>query len=885
MGIFYWLMADGWQDNYSLYLSLYSILNAFVSLGFKHAELTNKKLIVQSTNALYQFLLRTIFMIFLPNSIFQNAIFNARILFVSVFILCIQASFISQAAPTKPNTNELLLPFNEDWQYLKENHTNAADALSSSAWVGIHIPHTWNATDTMDSAPGYRRSASWYKKNLKSPKNNDQWVTKIYFEGANYETQVYVNKQLVGEHVGGYVGFEFNISDYLQDKGNNEILVRVSNRYNPNLIPSQKSDFFLYGGITRDVWIKHLPNDHIEYLAISTPKVSKSAATTNIKASIQSKQGNEQYSMVATLISPLGEQVLQSMQSATLMKGLNTVEIALPILNEPALWSPNTPNLYKVRVDLVSNNQVTHTLTESIGYRWFEMKAHKGFFLNGERLLIRGTHRHEEHAGVGAAVSNEQHRIDMQMIKDMGANFVRLGHYPQDPEIYKAANELGLLIWDELPWCRGGKGGDEWEKNTEHLLTAMIKQNYNHPSIIFWSLGNEMYWEEDFPGGGATDIINPYLQKLQNITKEMDPQRLTSIRKYYPGAEMVDSFSPSIWAGWYGGAYNQYQEALEKAHAKYPAFLHMEYGGSSHVGRHTETPITAAGLVDAQVSVEEAVNQAIVKSVAKDTDWSESYIVDLFDWHLNVSENFAGFAGNAQWAFKDFGTPLRPENPLPYMNQKGLVDREGNFKDAYWVFASYWKKEPFCNIESETWTHRNGPKEGREVTVYCNTQSAELFHDGTSLGKKDKQKGVVPAGGLVWQVPFTNGQNKLSVIGYNDNKKVAKDTHQVTYLIGKHGKYKHIALTARKIADNRWLIGAEAQDDQGNRVLDYQERVQFFNIGDQGHLLENYGTPSKSSIIEMGSGYAEIQFESNGKPSTIEFRTQNIKGVYIEVNP
>jgi beta-galactosidase len=123
------------------------------------------------------------------------------------------------------------------------------------------------------------------------------------------------------------------------------------------------------------------------------------------------------------------------------------------------------------------------------------------------------------------------------------------------------------------------------------------------------------------------------------------------------------------------------------------------------------------------------------------------------------------------------------------------------------------------------------------------------------------------------------------VIGYNDNKKVAKDTHQVTYLIGKHGKYKRIALTARKIADNRWLIGAEAQDDQGNRVLDYQERVQFFNIGDQGHLLENYGTPSKSSIIEMGSGYAEIQFESNGKPSTIEFRTQNIKGVYIEVNP
>lgn len=788
------------------------------------------------------------------------------------------------AAAAKPKLQAMKINFNEQWQYLEENHSDINTALKSQSWQDINLPHTWNATDTVDSAPGYRRSASWYKKDFKSTKHMSNMLTKVYFEGANYETQIYVNQQFVGEHIGGYIGFEFNISKYLKPEGNNTIVVRVSNRYNPNIIPSQKSDFFLFGGITRDVWLKLLPKTHIDYVAVSTPKVSAEMASTYLKAELMSDISGEAI-LAASLISPAGEVVLSNNKTVTLREGKNPITLQLPDLSNPILWSTDTPKLYQVRVDLSVDDHLVHSTIETIGYRWFEMRPFKGAFLNGQPFLIRGTHRHEEHAGVGAALSNEQHRLDMQMIKDMGANFVRLGHYPQDPEVYKAANELGILIWDELPWCRGGKGGEEWEKNTEHQLKTMVKQNYNHPSIVFWSLGNEIYWEEDFVGGGATELINPYLQKLQDMTKEMDPYRLTSIRKYYPGANIVDAFSPSIWAGWYGGSYSQYGEALRKAHAKYPSFLHMEYGGSSHVGRHTETPITSTGLVDAQVSVEEAVNQAIVRSVAKDTDWNENYMVDLFDWHLNVSETLPNFAGNAQWAFKDFGTPLRPSNPLPYMNQKGLVDREGNFKDAYWVFASYWKKEPFCKIESSTWTHRNGPKEGRNVTVFCNTQSAELFHNGQSLGKKDKQKGVVPAGGLVWKVPFNNGQNTLEVKGFNRTEQVAQDNHEVTYLIGKHGKFNRIVMQATPINNNRWLISAEAVDKTGNRVLNYSERAHFFNIGDQGKLLENYGTPRKSSTIEMASGYAAIEFESNGKPSTIEFRTQNIKGVYVEVNP
>ena len=183
----------------------------------------------------------------------------------------------------------------------------------------------------------------------------------------------------------------------------------------------------------------------------------------------------------------------------------------------------------------------------------------------------------------------------------------------------------------------------------------------------------------------------------------------------------MDVFSPSIWSGWYSGSYKSYQKAVDKYKKEYKHFLHTEYGGSSHVGRHTENPITGEGKIQAD-GWEEAIVQNDVPNIAKVGDWSENYIVDLFDWHLRISENDTAFVGNAQWAFKDFGTPLRPENAIPYINQKGLVDRNNNPKDAFYVFKSYWNDTtPFAYIESHTWTERQGPKGlKRAVSVYSN---------------------------------------------------------------------------------------------------------------------------------------------------------------------
>ncbi|MEM9260163.1 MAG: glycoside hydrolase family 2 TIM barrel-domain containing protein, partial [Bacteroidota bacterium] len=565
------------------------------------------------------------------------------------------------------------------------------------------------------------------------------------------------------------------------------------------------------------MWLELLPTTHLENVLISTPAVSKERAVTSISFTLNAGAKPAKRAVKISI-----QEVGSTKPSLTLTEDITSpfgekITISLPELKQPKLWSPATPNRYTVAVTLLEDNQIVDQHTTSIGYRFYTFTPNGPFLLNGERLLLRGTHRHEEHAGYGAAMPNALHRKDLEMIKDLGANFVRLGHYPQDPEVYRACDELGLIVWDELPWCRGGKGGDAWEANTKRLLQEQIQQNFNHPSIFFWSLGNEIYWLPDFPGGDDPEAMNNFLTELNDLAHDLDPNRLTAIRKYYAGADRVDVFSPSIWSGWYAGVYSNYADALSEARPKYPSFLHMEYGGSSHVGRHTETPITGDGTVN-ENEWAEAINQVNVKNIAKTGDWTENYIVDLFDWHLQISENSDWFAGNAQWAFKDFGTPLRPENAIPYLNQKGLVDRAGKPKDAYYVYKSYWSDEPFVYLESHTWTERSGPVgKAREVVAYSSCDSLELYHNGRRIGGKAKDIQAYPACGYHWPVLFNEGENKLEAKGFNDGNLVADDVLTVNYTYEKSGSPHKIVLTSSQLDNEHQLVVATMVDRKGKR--------------------------------------------------------------------
>jgi len=808
--------------------------------------------------------------------------FNWFVLFTGCLLFSLSCSTAQKPLVNASEmTQRKMENINNDWQYLEENHTAIEQIKAATSWTKINLPHTWNQWDATDLVPGYRRNASWYKKEMVIPAQEDAKYL-LYFEAVNLQAQVYVNGQLAGKHIGGYVGFEIDITEYVKKGQSNEILVRADNGYNRDVIPSQKADFFIYGGITRDVFLKIVPNQHLAKVTVSTPKVSAASAQTTIKVNINNLESNNAIKLECELIEKATGKVVLNAKRENITN--NDISMDLPILNNPLLWSPDAPNLYLLKTKLVQKGQVIDEITETIGYRWYEFEPNGPFLLNGKRLLIRGTHRHEEHAGYGMAVPNSIHRKDMEMIKEMGANFVRLGHYPQDPEVYKTANELGLILWDELPWCRGGVGEATWKENTTRLLEEQIQQNYNHPSIFFWSVGNEIYWLPDFPNGGDSGNINTMVSELHNQAHELDPYRLTAIRKYYDGADLVDVFSPSIWSGWYSGVYENYEATLEKNRPKYPRFLHMEYGGSSHVGRHTETPVTGKGLVNENEWVE-TINQANVTNIAKKGDWTENYIVDLFDWYLGITEQKDWFAGNAQWAFKDFGTPLRPENAIPYINQKGLVDRAGQPKDAYYVFKSYWAKEPFAYIESHTWTDRSGPKDKpRNISVFSNAASVELSLNGISQGKKIRKVGDFPACGLNWDIPFTEGENQLIATAFSGTEVVAKDTLLVNYTYQKAGSPDRIALSTSQLANGNVLVTATMVDKNNQRILDYEDRCYFTLLDGNSELMKHYGTPTRSQQIEMANGQASIELIPASGRTVVEARNQDFKGSYIELN-
>lgn len=797
-------------------------------------------------------------------------------LLTGLFILTTLYSFSQNSFTNSLRTKQNI---NADWLYLENPTTDLLAIEKNQSWDTINLPHSWNNEDVMDMEPGYRRSASWYKKHLNIPIIDPDQKYVLYFEGSNIKTKIFVNGKKAGHHIGGYIGFEIDITKYINE-GKNEILVYVDNGYDPEVIPSQKSDFFIYGGITRDIWLLTFPKSHIGPIQITTPHVDHKKASLSILTTIENQDDKDKFKVKATLINPEGQIITSKMITAN----KNSSEIRFDQIKNPALWDTKNPNLYTVKLSLIKNGKIIDRTEERVGFRWFEFEENGPFYLNGERLLLRGTHRHEEHAGVGPAMSNKQHRADMESIKEMGANFVRLAHYPQDPEIYKACDELGLLVWDELPWCRGGLGNDTWKKNTKEMLKEMILQNYNHPSIIIWSLGNEMYWLPDFENGDDVENMNVFLTELNDLSHALDPTRKTAIRKYYEGADLVDVFSPSIWSGWYSGSYKSYQKAIDTYKKEYKHFIHAEYGGSSQVGRHSENPITGEGVIQSD-GWEEAIVQTNVANIAQIGDWSENYMVDLFDWHLRISETDPTFVGNVQWAFKDFGTPLRPDNDIPYMNQKGLMDRSGKPKDAYYVFKSYWSDQPFTYIESKTWTERQGPKDlARTISVYSNCENVAFYHNGKFMGNKKRDITKFPASGLTWDINFEEGHNELIAIGLPEGADKVSDTLAVTYRYKKNGTAKSLNLEYSKLENGHFLLTATAIDKNGLRCLDYEERV-YFQCLSGGNTLKNQGTPNGSSAIRMSNGKASIEVIPNTDKQDIVLTVlnQSFKGTYIKI--
>jgi beta-galactosidase len=729
-------------------------------------------------------------------------------------------------------------------------------AAANVAWTKVDMPHCFNAFDAVDPDSPYYQGPGWYRTSfaIQNPFPNGR--TLLHFEGAGQKYEAFIGLESVGRHIGGYDEWTVDITDAASPaSGNTQLAVLCDNSRDEEMIPSDQSDFNRYGGLYRRVNLIYAPAVSMERVLMEASG-GTAAANLIISARLHNpKRFSGQVQIEASIADPAGREVHTSTQSLAAWTGAQVLA-SVPIAT-PALWSPATPNLYRAAVTLRSSDG-EQRVEERVGIRFFEFPKKGVFQLNGERLFLRGTQRHEDHAGLGAAMTDDLIRRELRLIKQMGANFIRLAHYQQSRLVLDLCDELGLVVWEEIPWCRGGLGGERYKEQARQMLRNMIDQHRNHPAVAFWGLGNENDWQGDFETFDK-NAIRDFVEELNGIAHRADPSRFTALRRCPFASDIPDVYSPSIWAGWYSGRYTEYKSTAEKEAQAVDRMLHIEWGGDSHAGRHSEDPDRVISQIETGRGVDEKDRDFLLRGgvarASRDGDWSETYICNLFDWHLKEQESMPFLAGAAQWIFKDFATPDRPENPIPRVNQKGLLERDLTPKEGYYVFQSYWAEQPMAHIYGHSWPVRWGKLgESRLVKVYSNCPRAELFLNGKSCGGRQRRSADFPAAGLRWQVVFAPGENHLRVVANKKGTEVTDDI-RFQYQTDSWGKPARFLLQETGRSGAVVTVQALLGDAKGIPCLDARHIVRFRLAGD-GELLRNMGTASGSGQVELANGRA-----------------------------
>ncbi len=479
----------------------------------------------------------------------------------------------------------------------------------------------------------------------------------------------------------------------------------------------------------------------------------------------------------------------------------------------------------------------------------------------------------------------------MRLIKAVGANFIRLAHYQQQRVVLDMCDELGILVWEEVPWCRSGVAGERWQQMGRDKLHNMVDQHFNHPAVIFWGLGNEDDWPGEYqePASPALnkDAIRGYMQELNGLAHKLDPPRYTSYRRCDFASDIPDVYSPSIWAGWYSGRYTEYEKSLETQRTRVKRFIHIEWGADSHARRHAEDPDHVMGEVPTGHGTAETgltyLNTGGAARVSRDGDWSETYACNLFDWCLKVQETLPWLSGAAQWIFKDFTTPLRVENPVPRVNQKGMIERDMNPKEAYYVFQSYWSDVPMVRLYGHTWPVRWGkPDDKKMVKLYSNCPQAELFLNDVSVGTKHHDSQDFPCAGLRWLVNFKPGENHLRVVAKPRTGQPISDEIGFTYQTEEWSKPARFTLQEKSRDAGTVTVLAMLFDEHGVMCLDARNEVRFTLAG-TGRLIDNQGTSNGSRVVQLYNGRAEISLTRTVGASTVGVESQGLAGAFCTV--
>ena len=813
---------------------------------------------------------------------------NKKLLLIAVIMINYTIGIAQQTTTISNNWSYLKSDVGGIWEIVRLY--NKSNPENVPAWSPVSLPHCVNALDGVDPDKNYYQGPAWYKSQIKINNPYSGGQTLLYFEGSGQKTDVYIYTTKVASHKGGYDEWNVNITeaveafkktDVFKTQFNEQIpiSIRVDNTRDLESIPSQLSDFNIYGGIYRPLHLVYNPKMYFDKLFVkATVDSTLSKGQLEISARIVHPKEIASANIAVVVKNPNGKEIFKDKLSNVSCNG--DVLVAKTNIKNPILWHTENPKLYTVEATVI-NSLDTATISEKVGFRRFEFLTKGPFIFNGKRLLLKGTQIHEDHTNVGAAMTEEMQRTQMIMIKQMGANFIRLGHYQQSKTTLHLCDSLGILAWEEAPWCRGGLGGDGYQIQAKTMLTNMIEQHFNHPSVIIWGLGNENDWPGDFVEFDK-EKIRAFMSQMNTIAHILDASRKTAIRRCDFCKDIVDVYSPSIWAGWYRGIFTDYKAFTKLDFDKVKHFFHAEWGGDSHAKRFSEiTDNELKKVVDSNTLEIRQNNIEVYKTAigtTKDGDWNENYICNLFDWHLKEQETMPWLSGSAQWVFKDFATPLRPENPVPYINQKGVVERDFTKKEGYFVFQSYWSKEPMLRIFGHNFTTRWGAEnEEKMIKVYSNCLQVELFLNGKSLGVHQRNSQDFPAAGLRWNAAFKKGMNTVVAKALNTT---ISDTVTFMYQTDVWGKPSYATLEKIATANDTTTVQVKLFDSKGTPCLDATNWVRYSIAGD-GQLIENQGTSSGSRYVQMTNGTSIIRIKTNKGKSVVSAAVKGVETVLL----
>jgi beta-galactosidase len=616
----------------------------------------------------------------------------------------------------------------------------------------VSVPHTWNATDVFDSRnfkdsisimEMFKRGAGWYKTTINIPVSEKNKEHSVHFLGANQVTEAWLNGQNLGKHIGGYTGFVFNISKYIKYGMQNELIVKVDNRFDYD-VPPHTADYNFLGGIYREVYLSSTNPSFIKNTKFATPKVSHRNASVLIQTSFENKNA-EVKKIVVNLINPYNE-IIQSWVQ-TVSAAQQSIQIKDTIRN-PVLWSPQQPTLYQLYTTLYDGNgKALDQTKENIGFRSFDFKADSGFYLNGERLKLKGVNIHQDYLNKGWAVDSAQKLADYLWMKKMGVNYVRMSHYPKHPYELHLCDSLGFIVWEEIPVVNT-VGREKFIANAKTMMQEVIERDYNRPSVIFWGVGNEYY--RNFFTKEDADYALRCTKEVAAVCKQLDPHRFTiQAQNDLVDCEIykfTDIQGRNRYFGWYEKTYNDFEHEMEEEHKKYPNWklLVSEYGAEGKYGYHVTQP--------------------------KIFDHSETYQLNFHKEYWRVIEKHPYLAGGTIWNMFDFASFAKIGNS-PHINKKGMLTFDRKPKDVFYFYQSVWTDEAMIRIAGHTNTHRRC-EAGKQIPIeiFSNGEMVELFVNGQSQGKK------VKADGYIWNLALPEGYHRMKAVAVKEGITVKDET-------------------------------------------------------------------------------------------------------------